>query len=322
MVTTEKTVAAERDERVDIYFDCNLGVFGLLRPERFAGVATGDKVTEAISAILKEVSFPSLNIVFSATGRLLERGKRAMKLGALLQEAELRVTVEPLDQNGNEVKFEAPARPLKILGLEPSETEALKFVPDIGAIPDIPSPLVGVISGIESLLGFGSSLSKIASSFLGSGSSDEPPQPSFVLLEAATIAKANEFAFYLRSKADQLKDGTHFGVAFLQLSRKVTKLRVRATLATDWQGTRIKNQIEDFEVILDVNHPRIPQTPSITDFTATSSIPIVVPRDDVKTLLSIEDAELDELIKTKRLVSFGKESKHITKGSLINLLGL
>jgi len=55
-VVTQQKTAKGRD-RVDLFADVNLGVFGLLRPDSFTGVATADKTREAISLILKEFTF-------------------------------------------------------------------------------------------------------------------------------------------------------------------------------------------------------------------------------------------------------------------------
>lgn len=97
-------------------------------------------------------------------------------------------------------------------------------------------------------------------------------------------------------------------------------LDVEVYLASDWKNH--VNRIEVFRKTLEVHHPATPSTPVITDFTDTDRIPIVVPRGDVKKLLSVTDAELDELIRAEKLVAFGAAAEHVTKGSLISLLGL
>src|SRR5262249_28090250 len=125
-----------------------------------------------------------------------------------------------------------------------------------------------------------------------------------------------------RSINENRKEGIHYGVAFLQLSRKVARLKVDLNFGSDWDGGGVDVQTEKPSITLEVKHPKIPDTPSITDFTNPDELPLVIPRDDVKTLLNLTDEELNALIKPDGLVAFGEAKKHITKGSLIRVLEL
>jgi hypothetical protein len=72
--------------------------------------------------------------------------------------------------------------------------------------------------------------------------------------------------------------------------------------------------------------PPPPSTPQITDFSNLNQLPPVIPWSDVKDLLGLKgstsDEELNTLIKYNGLVAFGKDKKHITRGSLLRLLGV
>lgn len=131
-------------------------------------MATGAEVRQAISSVLEQCTFPSLNIVFSATGRLLEKNRRVMTVEAQLQKLEVRVLLRPLDRNGNELSVNPPSDVLEILGLNPSGTTAVKVV-----IP--PEKKTGLRVTF--------------------GSAEQPePKIEFRILEKATIAGPNEFS--------------------------------------------------------------------------------------------------------------------------------
>ncbi|MEM7482361.1 MAG: hypothetical protein AAF481_14385 [Acidobacteriota bacterium] len=291
-------------QRVDVFVTANLGIFGFVQPNGFSGAALGDKTTEALSAVLKNFSFPSLNLAFAASARLRPRSSTSMVTGTKLQEMELRVILEALEQT------DGPAPPdgeplIKILGLEPSETLArvIEERPEDGFRPSSTS------------LGYSSKGRSYNLSYT------YVPRRRTIQLEKATLAAPDEFGWYLRSSGAEQKEGLHYGTAFLQLSRKVKRLRVKVGLASDWTNG-VPNQIEDFTIDLGVHHPPIPKTPQLTDVTDMRSLPIVIPRDDIKTLLAITDEELSRLISNKDLRAFGSEGKLITKGSLSRLLGL
>ena len=96
-------------------------------------------------------------------------------------------------------------------------------------------------------------------------------------------------------------------------------MTLKGHLAVDWKGE--DNQIDNINITFDIHQPKAPKTPIISDFNNTDSIPLMVPRSDVKTLLGIDDPELEGLITSGELAAFGG-GKQITKGSLIDLLGL
>jgi hypothetical protein len=297
-------------EKVDLHCEVNLGVFGLVRPDNLAGLATGDKATEAVGLVLKEFTFPSLNIVFAASARLRERDHNDLKVETQLDEMELRVVLTPLDVAGKPI---ADGAKCSLLGVDPYGTTAAKVEPPfqvapnvssiLTAIPSIPSALTGIVSGLG--LSFGSVM-----------------KPSFPITSKAFLAGPREFGWYLKSNETEQKEGVHYGTAFLQLSRSVAKLQVQLTLGSDWKGGSVDNQSEPtLTTILEVKHPAPPETPQITDFTSPDSLPLVIPRDDVKKLLAIDDAEFAVLVSQKRLDAFGSgDAQVVTKGSLLALL--
>ena len=115
----------------------------------------------------------------------------------------------------------------------------------------------------------------------------------------------------------------HYAVAFLQVSRKVSKLMVDVNFGSDWDGGNVDVQTANPTIMVEIKHPKIPDTPTIVDFTGPAELPLVIPREDIKTLLGIDDTDLDKLLdKPDGLVAFGKDRKHITKGSLLRILEL
>lgn len=264
-----------------------------------------------MSAILREFTFPSLNIVFAASARLREKDHNDLRVETKLDEMELRVAITPLDKEDKPI---AGKTKCEILGLHPFETKAAKVEPPfqmasnvssiLAAIPGIPGAISGVVSGLG--LSFGSLL-----------------KPKIPILDKAFLAGGSEFGWYLKSNEQEQKEGVHHGVAFLQMARTVAKLKVQVVLGSDWKGGGVDNQSENFVKTLTVRHPDPPATPQITDFTSSESLSLVIPRDDVKTLLNIDDAAFDALVESKRLVAFRTADKCVvTKGSLITLLGV
>ncbi len=73
------------DLEVSQFVDINLGMFGLVRPQRFTGAATGTQVSEALSEILSKLTFPSLNVLYSATAKLLIQKGQMLMVGAKLE---------------------------------------------------------------------------------------------------------------------------------------------------------------------------------------------------------------------------------------------
>jgi hypothetical protein len=292
-------------EKVDLYADVNLGVFGLLHPDKFSGIATRKEAGKAVSMVLKKYSFPSLNVVFSASGRLRRKDRNDLKVETRLEEMELRLTVRAMDARDRIIK--APGR-LQVLGLYPYKTEAteqdpfLQLKPNLSKIlsvlPSIPEAVVGIIANL------GLSFGKIFA-------------PGFPVLDKAFLASETEFGWYKRSGGERQQEGLHFGVAFLQVSRKVHKLEVEYALATDWKGGGVDSLLEPLEIqVLDVHHPPIPKTPQLVDFSSLERIPLVVPRSDAKTLLGVDDKELDTLIGPEHVAG-----PTIGQGTLLRLLG-
>ena len=298
-------------EKVDLHVDVNLGVFGLLRPDQFTGVATAERAKEAVSVVLQEFSFPSLNIVFAASGRMRQKDNDSAVIDSKLKQMEVRLIISPINDQGAVI---ADPNQCVVLGIHPYETKTeeqdpqLQITPDVSslltAIPGIPAAVTGVVSALG--LTFGPLF-----------------KPKFPIIENAFFGNRREFGWYLRSSKENRKEGIHYGLAFLQVSRKVSKLKVDVNFGSDWDGGGVDVQSEKPSITIEVKHPKIPDTPTIVDFTNPDELPLVIPRDDVKTLLSIDDADLDQLLASSNgLVAFGKDRKHITKGSLIRVLEL
>ena len=106
------------------------------------------------------------------------------------------------------------------------------------------------------------------------------------------------------------------------MRKDVKKLGVVVEQFSDWRDGHVNNQRIPLTKTLEVNHPEKPKTPQLSDLSSPATIPIVVPREDVRKLLAIEDDELKALISKGDLVAFGAGKKRITKGSLLDLLGL
>ncbi len=333
-----------KNEFSSIYADSNLDAFGLLIPERFTGAAT-DKINQGIVKILEHFSFPSLNLVFSVAGKLAKHPKNPTKvlvLRALLNNFENRVSIKPLDQDGRELSRKS----LSILGLEPSATEvrtetteaqghsstSWEYKPDISAIIDkiieiekdpaksherIPIAAIGMVASVAA---------KGLQLAFGSKKKQRRPKKTTEITQMASLESAHEFAWYLNSFGEVFKDGIHHGSAFLQVSKDVKYIEVTATVKVGWKYqnkiSTFPHETHEFKKRIPVYHTKPPKTALITDFTSPSSIPIVIPRKDVRKLLSIEDVELEALIKQGKLNAYGENKSVITKGSLIDLLGI
>ncbi len=344
---------------VDMYVDANLGVFGRVFPkDAFAILNNGDTVSSAVSALLTAVTFPTLNIVFSAAGKLRERSRKSLKDDIRLQEMEMRVEIAPLDKDGKLiVQGEDEVAPVRVLGIDPFKTKAirvvetedgkfitpsadgnkLQFEPDIANVAStllkaaggaLPIPGAGAVAGGAAAL-LGAAGPKLGLSFDLFGGADKP-KVRLPVVEKSTIASRTEFAWYMRSLDAKtvgegqtevlLADGTQFGSAFLQLRRDVAKLRVNMLLATDWKNS-IPNLFEEESVTLQVFHPPVPKTPQLTDFSSTSDIRLMVPTREVQEFLGVDEEEVAAMITAGELVAFGKEQAAVTRSSLLKLIG-
>ncbi len=342
MNNIQKNNARDNKAIVDVYADFNLDTFGLLLPERFTGVASGN-LTKGISKILEYFSFPSLNILFSASGQLtrINNKKNQDYLKEQIDELQNRISIEAYDKNDNMLSTDH----VSILGLNPSETEvttatsegggsttnAFQYKPNISAILKEIAALesddednhafpVAAVAMVASAAAQGLQLA------FGGKKKNDKPKKTVQITQMASITGANSFSWYMHSLDNVKKDGLHYGTAFLQVSRKVSYLKVKAQVHVDWvyiDGiSNVPSTTSNFEKKIPVYHTDPPKTALTTDFTSADSIPIVIPRNDIKGLLNIEDQDLDNLIKDNKLLAFGKEQKHISKGSLIKLLDL
>ena len=194
-------------EKVDLFVDANLGGFGLLLVKQFGSVNIDDAFADAIKQVLGKFSFPVLNIVSSASGKLIEKGKSKAKVATWLEEMETRVTLKAYGSDGTtELQGQ-----LEVLGLLPSETKAGEpGEPPIQMTPNIPSILsavggpalgaAGPIGGVISALGL-----TLAPLF--------KPRPK--ILQKTFLASANEFGWYLSSDNDVQQEGVHYTAAVL-----------------------------------------------------------------------------------------------------------
>lgn len=353
------TITNNPEEFVDLFVDANLGVFGKVFPQNdFALLNNNEKVSSAVSALLSAVTFPTLNIVFSAAGRLRERNRKNLKDDIRLDEMEMRVKIVPLDKDGQEIiQGVDEVAPVRVLGIDPFKTKAVKVVETEDGSVVSPEAAGGNSSLVPDLAGVASTLAKAAggalgfpvageivggaASLLGSVgpklgldfglSGDDEPKARLPIVEKSTIASRTEFAWYLRSlTADNLRpeqnevllaDGTHFGSAFLQLRRDVVTLRAEMELATDWRKAALPNLFEVQSIDIPVFHPPVPKTPALTNFTSIDSIRLMVPTKDVQDFLGITEQEIESLIDSNALRSFGQNRSSVTRASLVELIG-
>ena len=302
-------------EKVDLFVDASLGGFGLLLVQQFGSVNIDYAFADVIKQVLGKFSFPVLNIVSSASGKLTTKDKNDLKVESWLEEMETRVTLKAYGSDGTQLQGQPGdvSKPLEILGLLPSETKSSEpEEPPIQMTPNVSSILSAVggggpIAGVISALGL-----TLAPLF--------KPKPK--ILQKTFRASANEFGWYLRSDDQVQQEGVHYTAAVLQVSRDVDKLDVVVEHISDWKKGGVDNQNIPLTKTLKVIHPAVPDTPQLSDLSSPTTIPIVVPREDVRKLLAITDGELGTLISDGLLVAFGAGKKRITKGSLVGLLGL
>ena len=312
MVNEVKTVKGR--SKVDLFLNAQHGGFGLLLAKQFGGVKIDDNFAKVVKAILGEFSFPVLNFTFSASGRLLREDANDLKVAAWLEELELRINLEPVDENGHPISVTNNSDPaLEVIGLLPSETTGAKEDPTVQISPNavnilkaLPklAPLPGIVSGLGLT---------IAPLF--------KPRPR--VLHKAFMAASHEFGWYRRASKDVSQEGVHYTAAVLQVRRKVVAaLKVLMNMESDWVGGGVDNQHETFEIPLTLSHPKEPQTPKLALPRTGSELPIVLERAEVMDILGIDKEELDGLITNGRLIAFGKSNRHISKGSLCTLLGV
>lgn len=340
----------------DRHIDANLGLFGMVFPSDFA-ILNNKDTSAAISAILTAVSFPTLNIIYSAAASLQQVSRRNLKLLVRISEMEMRVKLEAYGEDGKQIVAEADeAEPVQVLGIDPFKSKAIRVVetedgrfiqpaaegnslgfnPDLGKIAPtlakaaagaIPIPGAGaVIGGAGELIGAVGPKLGLNFDLFG----EDKPKVRLPIVEMSTIASRQEFAWYLRAlKADDIPpdqqeifipDGTHYGSAFLQVRRDVRMIKVRAVLAADWNKNAV-NTIDEQVVEVPVFHPPLPKTPTLTRFTNPDVMPLLAPRGDVERFLGVKPNELDTLVKDGQLKAFGEGADNITRASLLKLLG-
>ena len=302
-------------EKVDLFVDANLGGFGLLLVKQFGSVNIDDAFADAIKQVLGKFSFPVLNIVSSASGKLVKKDKNDLKVESWLEEMETRVTLKAFGSDGTQLQGQPGdvSKPLEVLGLLPSETKSSE--PEEPPIQMAPN-----VSGILSAVGGGGPIRGVISALGLTLAPLFKPKPK--ILQKTFRASASEFGWYLRSDDQAQQEGVHYTAAVLQVSRDVDKLEVVVEQISDWKKGGVDNQKIPLTKTLKMSHPRVPTTPQLSDLSSPATIPIVVPREDVRKLLAITDEELEALISDGPLVAFGAGKKRITKGSLVSLLGL
>lgn len=297
------------DSRVDLYVGVNVGIFGLVLPDKFVGAAAGEEASAAVSLVLKHYSFPTLNFTFSASGRLNPKGSDELKIATTLEEIEMRVKLHALDAKG--MLLDDPAA-LAVLGLYPDDTTAtthespLQFAPNLaglaGALPGVGTALSGVISAL------GVTVPRLI------------PQ-RFPITDKAFYAGPCEFGWYARSDQEKQKEGLRYGASVLQVSRLVAAIRADITVATDWRKD-VTPQMLKLSSTIAINHPELPKSPQLVDLQSPESLPLTISRDDVMSLLDVSSAELDALIDSGELKAFGSGRRRVSKGSVLRLLGL
>ena len=177
---------ASRD-KVHIFFDVLHGGFGLLLVQQFSGVKLAKQFAE-INNTLTQFTFPVVNFVFSAAGRLRKKDRNDLTVSTRLDELELRLVVT----------HGASDTPVKVIGLLPAETvtskpkdQAAKFTPSISSI-------FGPVT-----LGLGVAISAF-----------HRPRPE--VLVKPFMGGENEFGWYMKSGAERSGEGVHHTAAILQ----------------------------------------------------------------------------------------------------------
>ena len=276
-------------EKVDLFLDVLDGGFGLLLVQHFAGVKLADQFLK-INETLRGFSFPVVNFVFSASGRLREKDHNDLTVYTRLDELELRATVASA-QNGY----------VKVIGLLPGETATSKLGdPAAQFLPNF-SYTLGPVG-----LGLGLAISAFR-------------RPRSEVLAKPFLAGEREFGWYVKSGAERSGEGVHHSAAVLQVDRNTEELQIKVALATDWEGGGVNNQTLEKEKHVNISHPAAPRTPLLMDITDPAKLPALLPKAVVSAALGEE--VLKEMIDDKTLVRYGSETDYfVTRASLLALL--
>ena len=297
-------------DKVDLFLQAQHGGFGLLLAKQFGGVKIDDKFSNAVKGILGKFSFPVLNFTFSASGKLLRKDTNDLKVATWLEELELRINLKPLGEKGGNVKD--PDSALRVIGLLPSETTGAKEDPTVQISPDIEN----ILKAIPNLAGGAGIIS-------GLGLAIAPlfkPRPR--VLHKAFIAAPREFGWYRRASEDVSQEGVHYTAAVLQVEQRVKTLAVSMNMTSDWVGGGVDNQEMEFKSKIKLSQPPPPCTPKLALERSSSELPIVLETADVMDILGIGETTLGKLVKEGKLTAFGDSNRRISKGSLLNLLGI
>ena len=306
---------AKGHEKVHVFLDVLHGGFGLLLVEQFGNVKLAKEFGDAIKKALNDFTFPVVNFVFSAAGKLRHQDNNDLKVETRLDELQLGVTVTGLDNDGNELpEGGQEEKPVKTLGLFPWQTltakpqgSTAKFAPSLSATL---GPLTAGLSvAVSALL---------------------RPRPEVLL--KPFMGNYNKFGWYMKSDDEKSCEGVHYAAAVLQVHRDVEQLDIRAKLQTDWIGGNVDNQTITFEPDrrFEVCHPDEPKTPMLVDVTDPTTLPILLTRDMVSGLFGedltdtlIDGGELKTMeTSVKRSDGNGMEPLIlITRASLLTCLG-
>ena len=277
--------------KIDIHFDVLHGGFGLLLAEQFSGARLTDQFKK-IKNTLNEFTFPVVNVVFSASGRLREKDQNHLVVSTRLEELELRIIVTP-NNGGTQVKT---------IGLFPWETITSKPAEDLESVTPSFSSVLGPVT-----LGLGVAISAFFR-----------PQPKVLL--KAFMGGRNEFGWYMKSQAERSCEGVHHTAAVLQVDREVNTLKLEGALATDWVGGDVDNQTKLINKTFKVNHPPVPQNPLLMDITDPTNLPIVLRKEAVSSILGRR--VVNKLIAANKLVTYETHNAVlITRASFLKLLG-
>ena len=279
-------------DKVHIFFDVLHGGFGLLLVEHFSGVKL-TKQFEEIKKTLTDFTFPVVNFVFSAAGRLRKKDHNDLAVSTHLEELELRIVVTHGDGD----------TPVKTIGLMPGETTTSKPRNHAAKVAPSISSVFGPVT-----LGLGVAISAF-----------HRPRPE--VLVKPFMGGPNEFGWYMKSGPERSSEGVHHAAAILQVSRNVETLKIRGELATDWEGGRVDNQTRRIETIFAVHHPAVPKSPVLLDPTDTTKWPILLRKEVVSSMLGEE--AVNEMIQNNTLVTYRRQDDHVlvSRASLLKALG-